>query len=338
VPPSRARAASQLPETPSGGVYFLHGAEEFGREESVRKLIALHLNPATRDFNLDQLRGGDVTPDSLASLVATPPMMAAFRVLVIRDAQGLSARAREQVEGLLAAPPPDLCLILSAAIPSGSKAAFYSRLIKQATSLEFAAVEELDAPDWVIARAAETHGVEWTRPAARALVAAVGTGQGVLASEIAKIAEYVQGRPTVEVSDVTEAVGVLPRVDRWGWMDAVAERRFSEARRDLPALLSADTGVGLVIGLGTHFLRLAIAVEQGEKGLATRLKPFQRWMARRVTGQAREWTPQQVEGALAELARIDRLMKSGGSTDHSLLEGFLLRLEIEARGARGVAA
>jgi DNA polymerase III subunit delta len=336
VPPPKGGSQSVLPGAPTGGVFFLHGAEEFGREEAVRRLISLHVEPPTRDFNLDQVRGGEVAPEALASLLATPPMMAPYRVLVIRDAQGLSPKAREQVEGLLGSSPPDLCMILSAAIPSGSKAAFYSRLTRQAHSLEFPAVEEIDAPEWVIARAAEEHDLEWTRDAARALVSAVGAGQGVLASEIAKITEFVQGRPRVELEDVAAAVGVLSRVDRWGWIDSVAERRFGEARRNLPALLAGDTGVGLVIGLGTHFLRLAIAQAAGEKGLAAELKPFQRWIARRAASQARGWSAEAIGGVLTELAHIDRLMKSGGSTDLALLEGMLLRLEVE--GARGAAA
>jgi DNA polymerase III subunit delta len=336
VPRSSSDSQSDLLHVAAGGVYFLHGAEDFGREEAVRRLIALHVDTATRDFNLDQVRGSEVGADSLAALLATPPMMASFRVVVVRDAQGLSPKARDLVESLLAKPAPDLCLILSATIPQGSKAAFYTRLGRQAKSLEFPAIEELDAPEWVIARAAELHGLEWSSAAARALVAAVGPGQGVLATEIAKIADFVQDRGRVEVADVGAAVGILPRVDRWAWFDAVAERRFSTARADLPALLAGDTGVGLVIGLGTHFLRLAVAAGGGESRLAAELKPFQRWLARRVAAQARRWNLVEVEMVLSELARIDRLMKSGGSTDRALLEDLLLRLEVESRA--GAAA
>ena len=40
------------------------------------RLFRFARDPGTRDFNLDQLRGGDVTPEALASILATPPMMA----------------------------------------------------------------------------------------------------------------------------------------------------------------------------------------------------------------------------------------------------------------------
>ena len=42
-----------------GGVYFLFGEEEFLKEEAAAAITAAHLDPATRDFNYDQLRGAD---------------------------------------------------------------------------------------------------------------------------------------------------------------------------------------------------------------------------------------------------------------------------------------
>ena len=77
-----------------GGVFFLHGADGFRREEGVRTLIDAHVDAGVRDFNLDQLGGGDVDVDTLASILATPPMMAEWRVVVIRDADPLAGSSR----------------------------------------------------------------------------------------------------------------------------------------------------------------------------------------------------------------------------------------------------
>ena len=41
-------------------VYLLHGDNDFLKDEKVRDLIARLSDPGTRDFNLDQVRGGDV--------------------------------------------------------------------------------------------------------------------------------------------------------------------------------------------------------------------------------------------------------------------------------------
>src|SRR5688500_7784825 len=116
----------------AGGAFFFFGVEDYLREEAVAEVVAAYLDPATRAFNFDQLRHGDVTDDDLASSVATPPMMAEHRVVVVRDAQGLSVKAHEVVEAVSKSPDPGLILVLSASIPSSSKAKFYDDLKKRA--------------------------------------------------------------------------------------------------------------------------------------------------------------------------------------------------------------
>ena len=311
----------------AGGAFFFFGDEDFLREEAVDRVVAAYLDPATRDFNFDQLRGGDVAADDLASILATPPMMAEHRVVVVRDAQGLSTRAREGVEAAVAAPPAGTILVLSASIPSGSKAKFYDLVKKHATSAEFAALSMDDAPGWVMETAREELGVEVEPEAARALVTGVGVDLGTLASELRKLAAYVQDRKQVGVDDVRAVGGFVPRQDRWAWFDLVAERRFPEAVESLPVLLEqGENGVGLVIGLGGALLRVGLVCAGGPAALERELKPFQRWMARKVVPQAKRWTLPQVDRALDELLRTDRLLKSASLTDRQALEELLLRL------------
>ena len=62
LPPALARAV--------GGAFYLHGDDLFSKEEAVRALIAVHLAEATRDFNLDRLRGNEVDPEAMASVLA----------------------------------------------------------------------------------------------------------------------------------------------------------------------------------------------------------------------------------------------------------------------------
>lgn len=317
-----------LARTPRpGGAFFLSGDEDFLREQAVARIVAAHLDPATGDFNLDQLRGDAVTAEALASVLATPPMMADWRVVVIREAQALSQKAREVVEAVASAPPPGLALVVSARIPAGSKARFYTLLQQYARAVDFAPVDPLDAPGWVIEHARSTHGREIEPEAARALVAAVGAELRGLVAELEKLAAFVGDRPTITRDDVQALTGVVPRYDRWGWFDLVGERRFDEALRQLPVLLAGgETGVGLVIGLGTQLLRIALVCAGGTAALERELKPNQRWLARRVAPQARRWTLAEADLALAELLRADRLLKSASLTDRQAMEELLLRL------------
>lgn len=311
----------------AGGVFFISGDEEYLKEEAANRIVEAFLDPATRDFNYDQLRGPDVTPESLASMLATPPMMAEHRVVVLREAQGLSQKAREAVEAIAGAPPAGLVLVIVASIPGGSRAKFYTTLQKLARSLDFGHIDPVDLPAWVMDRAGEAHGLEIEPAAARALAGAAAGQLGILESELEKLASYVGERRRVTAEDVRAVGGYIPTVDRWAWFDLVAERRFQEAIRQLPALLeSGETGVGLVIGVASQLLRVGIAVAGGKDALEKQLKPYQRWLAGRVQPMARRWTAAEVDLAMAELLRTDRLLKTASLTDRQALEELLLRL------------
>lgn len=311
----------------AGGAFFFFGDEDYLREEAASRVVAAYLDPATRDFNFDQLRGGDVSAEDLASILATPPMMAEHRVVVVRDAQGLSVTARTAVEQAVADPPAGTILVLSAAIPSGSKAKFYDTLKKAAVSIEFSRLSQDDAPGWLMETAREELGVEVDVEAARALVAGVGVELGMLTSELRKLASYVQDRKQVTVDDVRAVGGFVPRQDRWGWFDMIAERRFREALAALPVLLEqGENGVGLVIGIGGTLLRVALVCAGGQQALERELKPYQRWMARKTVPVAKKWTLPEIDRALEELLRTDRLLKSASLSDRQALEELLLRL------------
>jgi DNA polymerase-3 subunit delta len=311
----------------AGGAFFFHGDEDFLREDAASRVVAAYLDPATRDFNFDQVRGADVAAEDLASVIGTPPMMAQHRVVVVRDAQGLSVKGREVVEAAAKAPPAGLILVLSAVIPSASKARFYDELKKHAVSIEYAPLSHDDAPGWAMETAREEMGYELEPDAARALVGGVGVDLGTLTSELKKLAAYAQERKRVTLEDVRAVGGAIPRQDRWEWFDLIAERRFREALAALPVMLDqGENGVGLVIGMGGVLLRIGLVCAGGPAALERELKPFQKWMARRVGPQARKWTLPEVDRAMEELLRTDRLLKSASLSDRQAIEELLLRL------------
>ncbi len=312
-----------------GGVFFLYGDEEYLKEDATALLIRSHLDPSTRDFNFDQLFADKLEPETLASITSTPPMMAEWRVVVVREAQALaaSARSRAPIEALLERSVPGLALILVASLPDRSKAAFYERLKKETTSLDFPLLDAGDVPAWLTTRA-EERGVAIDTAAARSLAAAIGSDLGVLSQELAKLIEYVGDRKKIAKADVEAVVGIVPQQNRWEWFDLVGGGNIGEARRAIPILLDAgESGVGLVIGLGTHMLRVAIAAAGGERALSDALPGHQKFLASRIVRQARAWSQEGTMLALDDLLRADRLLKSTSLGEHAILEELLLRFE-----------
>lgn len=315
-----------------GGVFYLHGADEFRKAEAARALVDAHLGPTAADFNFDPLRGSEVSLDDLASVLATPPMMAEWRVVLLRETEALasSSRARKLVVGVAESPPSGLALILVCSKPEGSRARFYRDLASHGRSMEFPTVSPDDVPGWLVERGRERYSIDLEVEAARALGAAVGTDLGVLSQELEKLAGFVGEGGTVTTTEVEAAGTRLPEQDRWRWFALVGERRFGEALESLRTLLGqqGESGVGVVIGLTTHLLRVGVTAEQGLRGLEEVLPPRQKWLVRKegrsLQAQARGWTVAGLDEALAGLLRVDRLLKSSGLSDEALLEEWLL--------------
>lgn len=317
-----------------GGVFFLSGEDAFRRDRAAETLIDAHLDDATSAFNLDRYRGSDLEVETLASILATPPMMAEWRVVHVREVEGLSSssRFRDLLLATAQDPPPGLALVLVAAATTSAK--FWKDLQKAATSLQFGAISDDEVPAWLMEHARSTLGVAMDEDAARALGAAVGTDLGVLAQELEKLRDFVQDGQPITRAAVEAAGTYLPRQDRWQWFEMVGEKRFDEALDALPVLLGqGESGVGLVIGLSTQLLRLAVARTRGPDALAEVLEPRMRWLARKIVPQARRWSADELETAILGLLRADRLLKASGVGDEAILEEWLLGLIARGRQA-----
>lgn len=321
-----------------GGVFFLYGEDAFRREEAAQALVDWHLDPSTRDFNFDAVRGSEVEGETLASLIATPPLMAEWRVLLVREVEALnsSPTLRDLLLGVALEAPPDLALVLVAAIPADPRewrAQFFRQLRERARSFAFPAVDPQDLPGWLVAWVRERWGREMTIEAARALAGIAGPETGVLAQEVVKLINLVPEGELIGLEAVRKAATRIPVVDRWGWLDRVAEKDFRRALGELETLLGqGETAVGLVAALTTHFLRLGLALAGGIPALGEALPPHQKFLAARISGQAKKWLPHEVEEALLGLRRADRLLKSGSLPPEAVLEEWLMAVGVWAGG------
>jgi DNA polymerase III delta subunit len=253
-------------------------------------------------------------------------MMGNWRVVIVRDAQALAANARMRsvLEALLSRKLPGLALVLSAQMDSD--AAIWKQVERKAKSITFKALPEGELPDWLTLHA-EVQGITLEPAAARALAAAAGPTLGRLTQELEKLGQWVGDRKRINTSDVRALVGHIPNETRWEWIDMVGEARFRDARKALPPLLESESGVGLLIGLGTHLLRLALLLSDEQQ--LVNLLPFHqaRWLPGRLKSQARNWSVPRLEAALGDVTRADRLLKSASLDDRQVMEELLLRMQ-----------
>ena len=246
--------------------YYFYGAEDYLKDEMLRQLIDAAVDPATRDFNLETLRAGDLDGETLGSLLGTPPMMAERRVVVVRDVGNLRKDARRVLEQYLERPAKDLVLVL--VVAAGAKED--KILLERTTAIDFEPLSGSRVPKWITYYATHDLGCEITPEAVSLLQKAVGTELAQLKIELDKLASFAAGgdRPVIDEAAVAAIVGVRRGETLGDLLDAVASRNAARALEMLPHVLlqPKTSAVTIVMALATQTLALAWGRATAKRG------------------------------------------------------------------------
>jgi len=322
-------------------VYYLHGEDDYLKDEELRRLIEAAVDPATRDFNFEVLRGADLGAETLGSIVATPPMMAERRVVVIRDVGALKKDARAMLDRYLERPAPDVLLVLVA--PSGSKED--RGLLKSATAIEFQPLSGARIPKWIAYYVEHDLGASITDGAIRLLQEAAGTDLAQLRIELDKVASYTGGGAINEAA-VSAVVGVRPGETMGDFLDAVAKRDAVAALAMVEVILQQPkvSAVQIIMALTSQTLVIGWAQAARDRGthparlngeLFTLLKESGGVYTGRSWGEfvatcARAsdvWSPRAIDAALEALLAADASLKGPRvSSDEQILSSLVLSL------------
>ncbi len=193
---------------------------------------------------------------------------------------------------------------------------------------EFAAPKAGQLADW-IKREADDRGLALGPGSAKELSERVGgfvqqndaerPFQTRTASmELDKLGLY-RGSAPITVDDVRALVAEAVPGTIWGFVDAVAERRTSDAIALLERLLDATPEPVLVVVLHRRIrelIEISDRVAGGEKlpAIAKALGIKSEFRVRNLSGQARAWTTTELIGALEGLVELDAMVKGAPGT------------------------
>jgi DNA polymerase-3 subunit delta len=269
------------------------------------------------------LHAGDADPGRLSTALDALPMLAARRVVVVKDAPALKKDSRAVLERYLARPAQDTLLVMVA--PAGWKAE--ASLTTRATVIELAAPSDREAAVWAVARATEL-GATLEADAAEALVRATETDLALTVTAVAAIVGVASGATPEDV------------------IERVCSRDGAGAAAMIETALSQPkaSGVTLVLGLTTHMLMMGHAVVARER----RVSPGQiskdlfsvmgeskssyvgrAWgvAVSSVTRSADKWDRVSVDRALGLLREADSTLKDSNlSGEERILETLVLSM------------
>lgn len=345
-------------------VYYLHGDDDYLKDGAVRDLLEAAIDPSTRDFNCEIRRGADLDAEDVSSLLATPPMLAERRAVVLRDVAGLKKAARGQLDRYLARPASDTLLLLTS--PAGGKVD--DAIARASVALDFAPLSPERVRRWIAHHASAVLQVEISEAAIQLLHQAVGNDLQLLAAELDKCASFVQGalgqgaqtaesraapssaHVAIDVDAVSAVVGVRRGETVSDLLDAVARQDAAAAMALVGHVLGQPkvTAVQVVMMLSTQAFALAYGRARRDAGVGTSMLPREYFAFLKETGGypgrpwgeaasawtkvTDQWSAAACERALALLLEADIALKE---TTVSTAEQTLMTLVLSLCALRG---
>ena len=317
--------------------YYFFGENEYLKDEAVRRLIDAAVDPATRDFNLDQRRGADLDAAEVASLLGMPPMMAERRVVVIKDVGSLRKDARQALDAYLKSPAGETLLVLTTVADGKAD----TGLLDRAQAVEFDQLNGAQVPAWIVARATEL-GATISPAAMDLLQSAVGADLSQLGIELNKLASYC-GVREIDEAAVSDIVGVRREETLGRLLDAVANRDVGAALALVAPILHQPKmgAVYVVMTLTTQMLALAVMqarvvpMSRRSTEFFSLLKSGSSNIAGRSWGEAvsawtrasAKWSSTELDHALHVLLQTDLALKSSRlSSEQQVLSTAILAM------------
>ena len=324
-------------------VYLLMGEESYFIDALADLLAETILDPAERAFNQLTVYGRDTDGGQVVNLCRQMPMMGAWQVVIVREAQQL--RGLEKLAHYTQNPSPTTILVICHKEKNADKrSAFYKGAAAHGTVFEAVRPRDYEIGPWLTQFAA-SRGFALDTKAAAMLAEHLGTDIAKIASELEKLAVSVpEGTKRITDSDIETFTGISKDFNNFELCKAVLARdteralriagHFARNPKDNPLLLT-------VMALFNQFRQLFLinylrwqvkyrgTAFPSDAELMRILKVGNIFAIGELKQAAPLWPNRKVFNILGLLREYDAKSKglgAGGASDGELLRELLLRI------------
>lgn len=208
-------------------VYLFSGEERYFIDEGVKIVKERFLEEGTKDFNFDAYSASDIDASKVVGIAETLPVMARYRVLIVKHIDEWTSKNREIMLSYFKKPSPTTILILTAS-KLDRREKFSISIDKNGTVILCQPLYKQNLEIWVRQRIKRS-GKDIDKDAINLLTESEGTDMLTLDNDIEKLVLYCWDRKNISVKDVAAVSGGLKGVSVFEVVNAIVDRRVKDA-------------------------------------------------------------------------------------------------------------
>ncbi|HEX3037083.1 MAG TPA: DNA polymerase III subunit delta [Thermodesulfobacteriota bacterium] len=212
-------------------VYIFSGGQTYLMDQAVAELKKAVLG-ASGDFNFSLFYGDSTGAKEIVDTAKTYPMLSRMRLIVLKNAERISAGEFKLIDSYFSSPSPFTCLVLM--FGEGKKPVIENK--SQVVFVDF----DLDTRDVYerIREDAEKLGCRITKDGASALVSLLGENLRDIHTELEKLALFVGDKGKIGVEDVERFTQKAQFEDVFQLVNAIAAK---DEKKALSVLLELES-------------------------------------------------------------------------------------------------
>lgn len=313
-------------------IYLLSGTEPFYIDALTTAFFDQLVNEENRDFDYTVLYGKETTASEIIEVAKRFPMLSDFNLVVVKEAQQLSASSFEELTQYASHPALQSIVVLCYKHKTFDKRKKIYKIIERNGAL-FTAKPLYDnqIPQW-IKQHAQTLQLKLTPTAIELLTTNVGANLSRLDSELKKIKLVVTDNELIDEAAIERYVGISKEYNSFELQKAIGEGKFSQAFQIIQYLYGnpkANPLVLILASLHAYFQKLLLLKGTTNSKEAASKLGISPYFLREYETAANRFTMRQISQAMHLIFKADLKSKGiEGNTkgNKELLEDLLLKL------------
>lgn len=309
-------------------LYLIYGPEQYIIKIIVDKIKSVYQAETGAEVDRFAARGLDAVKviDSLKTL----PMWSKGRLIIIDNADKLSAKSKELMQSYAESPSDSAVLVLVSEKFDG-RSKLYKALNKNGALCQIKVIYESQMPFW-INRECRKHNRNISHEAAHFMTELVGTDLSAMAGAIEKIILFIGSKKIIDLKDVETVLSDTSQKSIFDLTNAVGAKDLSRAEDRLLNLLRNNESPVVVVNMLARHWRLLLRAKElmgsryaSERDIASKLgvHPF---FVKEYIFQSKKFEVRQLSEGLQTLWRSDVAVKSSRLPKDAVLHKLVIDL------------